>query len=130
MSLWALQRSEHGWEDIYLGQCGLKRRYHRRGDTQSEIAALTKINGYYNVGISDLEGHFKTEKTKSAAIKASSGHGLGIVTDNASGVHLFFDPNWGFGLFPSADKLSLFLLKYWEFQYSDLTGNTVLSRCS
>jgi Yersinia/Haemophilus virulence surface antigen len=111
----------------HLKTVGLKKAFDKSGETDTEISKLIAINGFYDITISNVEGEFADDTEMLAWIeKNSKSHALAAATDKAGS--MFFDPNYGSGLFPKAEQLTVFFAKFWKNVYKNFKGTTNLTR--
>lgn len=114
-------------QEYYLNHYGLKKVYSRLGEHRDTISELIRVKGYYDIGMSDVEGAFDDEASAISAIGQGQGHAIAIINDGSN--FYFFDPNYGVGAFPSASAVSDFLKRYWKNIYQKYsTGSTTIDR--
>ncbi len=111
----------------HLKTVGLKKAYDRTGETDTEIAKLIAIKGFYDITISNFEGEFADDKEMLVWIaKNGKSHALAATSDAAGS--MFFDPNYGSGLFKTPAQLTVFFGKFWNHIYKNMKGSTTLTR--
>lgn len=128
MTLKTLQhKNPTNYVETHLKDFKFKKAFTQAGDTDEAIAKLITVPGYYMVGISNLQGEFADDKQMSDWAKDNlQGHALGTVCDKD--VFAFFDPNFGSGVFPSAEKMGAFFKKFWKNVYADMRGSPMITR--
>jgi hypothetical protein len=112
----------------YLKDFNLKQVSQEKIPGREQVTKLIKSDGFYMVGITNFRGESGDDPKAVQWIKENGkAHAFGVVTGKDG--YCVFDPNYGAGLFPTADQLSAFFNRLWKHIYEPMqAGDAILTR--